>query len=161
MKRYNSLQEMIDDHAPSFVIEQTRALCESTGRDVAGMYDRGIGPAPHEPKIGENFEYWYGGTINIVEAVDDLKEITALGVGADGELCDTTLYNSAVSSDQAFYFPGREWAMWWLATNNNGGDSYFIPQSVIKAVPGNTIEESIKLTNDGKLVEENWVRDQD
>lgn len=151
MKKYNSLQEMLDDDAPAFVVDQVKALLKETSKEA----QRG---APHEPEVGENFEYWYGGTINIVETVDDLKTISGLSEAPDGNSDRyATLYEAASSADQAFYFPGREWAMWWLATNNNGGDSYFIPKPVIQAVPGNTIEGSIILTN-GTLVEENWVK---
>ena len=150
MKTYNSLQEMIDDSAPEFVIDQVKALLKGTEREVKST-------APHEPKVGVDFEYWYGGSINVVETIDDLKLISTLADSPDGDPNRyASLYESASTADQAFYFPGREWAMWWLATNNSGGNSYFIPKSVIKEVPGNTIEGSIILTN-GELVEEDWV----
>ncbi len=155
MKKYDSLQEMYDDLAPAFVIEQVEALIKGTTAEVEGVPK--ITRAPHEPEVGTNFEYWYGGSINIVETVEDLKEISVL---VDSEINPgeyATLYEAASTADQAFYFPGREWVMFWIATNNNGGPSYFIPKSVIQAVPGNTIEASIILTN-GSLVEENWVK---
>lgn len=160
MKKYDSLQEMIDDNAPEFVIEQVKGLIAGTTREVNRP---GYKKAPHEPEVGADFQYWYGGSINILETVEDLKQVVGLEESQlppeeqpEGSGGWATLYEMASHFDQAFYFPGREWAMIWMATNNNGGDSYFIPASAIKAAPFNNVEQSIILTH-GEIVEENWI----
>ena len=160
MKIYNSLKEMRDDNVPEQVLQQVTVLCENAEEDSAFSHlDR---------KPSDDFDWNFGGHIHIVETVDDLKKIAVTAVPSmlprDQQDPDaggwSTPLEGAWATDQAFYLPGREWAVIWTAWNDTGGPTYFIPKEVIQQTPNNTIEGIIILTNQGELKVDQWKRNQ-
>jgi hypothetical protein len=53
---------------------------------------------------------------------------------------------------------GQEWAVLWMATNNNGGTTYFIPMKVVDVCPDDNVRKCIIDTHGGIAYEE-WKRD--
>jgi len=83
---------------------------------------------------GESFfQYAFGGNVYVVETLEDLKEIHTLEPSPD-ETRWLSILEAASSFDQAVYLPGERWVMMWMATNNNGGPSFFIPRELADQV---------------------------
>jgi hypothetical protein len=99
------------------------------------------------------FEDDFGGDVFLIEKLEDLDQIDTLV--EDLNLSSSRWLNireSASSFDQAAYLPNRTWAILWMATNNNGGPSYFIPKAVVDQCPN--IETSMRLSSaDGQIEE--------
>lgn len=81
-------------------------------------------PVPNS--IDYDFLTEYGGSVFVVETVEDLKEVK--GLPTDGETA-TNLYETyKLDFDIAEYFKG--FALFALMNNNAGGPTYFIPKDV-------------------------------
>ena len=143
MKMYNNFDDMVKANVAEQILEEYRKLIANTNQLEDG-YD-----------ASKDFESDFGGKVCILETVDDLKLINTYLESDNAEACYATLYEKPVTFDQAFYLPGKEWAYLWLATNNSGGPTYFIPKAVVLSAPNNNVEKSIILTN-GELLVDSW-----
>ena len=89
----------------------------------------------------EDYSSDIGGDFYLCETVEDLKLITVCTINpATGAWY--TLYDKADSFDSAMKV--GVYIMLFLASNNAGGDVYFVPPDVYEKAPN--VEDSIKLT---------------
>lgn len=102
--------------------------------------------------LSGNFELDFGGDVYLVETLEDLDSIYTLVEDPVDDSRWLNIREAASTFDQAAYLHGREWAMLWMATNNNGGSSYFIPRTIVDQCPH--IEESMRLSSETGEVEE-------
>ena len=81
----------------------------------------------------EELDYWVGGSINICETEEDLKQVE----GCDFEWAEAhnntwpNVTDLPMSWDVCAYCadnPDTGWAVFVLCTNNAGGSSYYVPQ---------------------------------
>lgn len=91
--------------------------------EVKGMMAR----IPEEDEMLA-FNDFLGGRCKIAETLEDLKEIK------DYET-DQTILEGPLEFDNAFYLPSNQWVMLFDATNNAGGDFFFVPIELAKQVP--------------------------
>lgn len=69
----------------------------------------------------EDFEDALGGSFYVLETSEDLKEVHTCAMDGD-------LSNSSDAFDAAYIIEGGDYITLFLATNNAGGNSYFIPK---------------------------------
>ena len=95
----------------------------------------------------ENFEGDYGGKCYLVETDEDLRRIeTALWSYKPGDNRYLNLMETAAPFDSAEWVPGGAYVNIFLATNNAGGNTYFIPREI--AERNETVLESIAMTHE-------------
>jgi len=116
MKIYKNFAEMFeDDDAPEEVFLELRTVLS---QDEFGEYD----------VFANTFTTLLGGNVYIVEAYDDLKDVMGLSPLSGAHYI--SLLDGVPIFDCAFYLASEQWMMFMLATNNAGGNSYYVPRSV-------------------------------
>ena len=91
--------------------------------------------------VGEDFVATLGGSVFVLEDAGDLSGVPVLM--PDGSWSD--LSRAAGAFDAAHKVGSGEYYLFFLATNNAGGPTYFIPKAVVEASPETM--ESLKKTN--------------
>lgn len=86
----------------------------------------------------EELDFWVGGSINICETEEDLKQVQGCNFEWAEAHNDTwpNVTDLPMSWDICAYCdnnPDNGWALFVLCTNNAGGPSYYIPQRLWKA----------------------------
>lgn len=119
MKIYNSFKEMQD-----------------VSKEILNYYENLI----ENLDIGleDSFIDTLGGAVHVIESNEDLKEIVSFGHGQDDNLASSALvfdYCNWVSENYIYIF---------LATNNAGGPTYWIPKVI--AEKSNNVLESVRIT---------------
>jgi hypothetical protein len=140
VKVYRTMQEMGEDQTLPGFAPEVLAFQEAMSK---------------QSNLTGVFEADFGGDVFLIESLEDLDKIDTLV--EDLNLSSNRWLNireTASSFDQAAYLPGRAWAIMWMATNNNGGPTYFIPKAIVDQCPN--IEASMKLSSkDGQIEELN------
>lgn len=91
------------------------------------------------PMAATNFGWAFGGLFHIVELAEDLKEVQDTEMMLNNEAPDLT--ERAGNFDLCEYICDGEFVMIFLANNNAGGHTYFVPRELANKYP--TIAESI------------------
>lgn len=94
------------------------------------------------PLTKESFMLWYGGDVFVVETDEDLKEISTSI--ADSPERWKSVDEVADSFDQARWLPDESYVVLFMAWNDSGGPSYFVPKEIAERHP--TVLESIRLS---------------
>ena len=138
MKTYNTTLELLNavkaEECPIYplsdiykIIVDNPEIDKITLEDAAELFTR-------EEK---DLDYWVGGSINICETEEDLKQVQ----GCDFKWFEThntwpNVTDLPMSWDVCAYCgdnPDNGWAVFMLCTNNAGGPSFYIPQHLWKA----------------------------
>lgn len=150
MKVFSTMEALKE--APETVYAEMKALIDNMSSE--GDIDVGY-------ENDENFfSYMLGGDVYVVETVDDLKEIQVLkSIDADGNIVGwldksgiraANITEAAGDFDAAdFILPDNNFIALFMATNNSGGNVYYIPKEVFDQCPN--IVESVRLTHNGGL----------
>jgi len=102
-----------------------------------------------ENDVHNDFSDVLGGDVHLVEERDDLLKVEGTAK-FDGGLRTNPLV-SVPGYDSAHYLPSGRYAMLFLATNNAGGDAFFVPREVADQVPN--VRAAIEAENeDGQIV---------
>jgi hypothetical protein len=120
MLTFNSLKEL-----------EESAVAEEVILEVTQMLEKA------ELQQDINFSNDLGGFVCIVETHEDITEIE------NGEL-----WKNPISFDVAYILASKEWVFLFMATNNAGGHSYFIPMEIADLVPN--IKKSVIESNNGE-----------
>ena len=138
MKEFNYHYDLIEN-GPKEVVEYLKSI-------------NLLEPNPDyiDPNIPEtaSFEHQLGGKIYIIETYDDLKLIPTTVYEEDSEVelgGWKSIVESASQYDICEYTPDGTYVLIWLATNDSGGPSYFIPRAISDMC--SNIELSMKWTN--------------
>lgn len=95
----------------------------------------------------DDFEADFGGGCYLVETDEDLAEIETLSWSyRPGDNRYLNLSEIAAPFDVAEWIPSGEYVNIFLATNNAGGNTYFIPREI--AERNETVLESIAMTQE-------------
>ncbi len=139
MKVYRTMQEMGEDQTLPIFAPEVLAFQEAMSK---------------QSNLSGFFEADFGGDVFLVETLEDLDQIDTLEDDPANKARRLNIRETASTFDQAAYLPGRTWAIIWMATNNNGGNAYFIPKCVVEQCPN--IEIIMKLSSvDGRVEEMN------
>ena len=122
----NTLDELIKESPSSDLIQMTFKFFEENSEDE-----------------NDTIEDIFGGRFYLVETEDDLKEIKTAKYNKDTNdyyniLEIASEFDTAKTLDPKF-------VMFFLATNNGGGNSYLVPYDMVKKYP--TIYESLVRSN--------------
>jgi hypothetical protein len=143
---------MIDEKAPADVLQHVTKLATEAGLD------------DDEDVTTAEFDYVFGGDVNVVETLEDLKSISTVEdfhvptgqiiqmtfdqMEANGidtkDLRNANITETAASFDSAEWVADNKWVVLFLATNNAGGESFYIPKDIVDQCPN--IQKSIDMT---------------
>lgn len=137
MKIYHTLTEMeLDKNCPFLVLKEIKELvniCKEDNIEISNFDD---------------LIFVLGGTVNIIETEEDLKEIKTMNNHPkENRWLDIT--ENACNFDIAEYLEDKSFALLWNATNNAGGAVYYVPIGI--ADNCSNIVASIRLSNHGDL----------
>ena len=119
MKIFDSLKEMHERNAPKRIIDEFTAFVRLQSSDEEDF-----------KMFGSDFTTYFGGTLNIIETVSDLKGINLQHV-------DVAYYLSKGLDENP------EWAFLASITNNAGGNCYFVSlKGIYKSRPTKVALES-------------------
>lgn len=91
------------------------------------------------------FDASLGGDIFVVETIEDLQAIESHAVRG-GDLCIDKLSDTACVFDICEWVLDGKFLEIFIATNNSGGPTYYIPREIALASP--TVMQSIELTKE-------------
>lgn len=139
MKTYNTTLELLDavkaGECPVYpLIDIYRIIADDPEIDKITLEDAAELFAHEEDQL----DYWVGGSINICETEEDLKQIE----GCDIEWAEAhnntwpNVTDLPMAWDACAYCednPDSGWAVFVLCTNDAGGSSYYVPQHLWEA----------------------------
>lgn len=141
MKTYNSLSSMQTDPA----------VPESVYNFMDNVVNGTKEYTEEEDEVAKDFNLYLGGQVKLVESFEDLKLVPTIEeskLDKQLQLPDlqgwASILETASSYDLAEKLPEGDFIVMFIATNNAGGDSYFIPTDIADQCPN--IELSIKIT---------------
>jgi len=94
----------------------------------------------------ELFMDYYGGDFNVVETVDDLKDIMTTHLIEDPEPRWANILEEADSFDLCRWLPDGKWVEIMMCTTDTGGATYFVPRDLALQVPN--VISSIELSKE-------------
>ena len=157
MLRLNTMKA-VREQAPEVVWLETKNFVDQTIAEMGQKEFFEEFPNPDEAE--DLLSYLMGGDVMLIETEEDLKQIDVLrGVDANGnfiELLDQNAVRSAnvaeasCGFDAAHYLVTEDFAVLFTATNDAGGDVYYIPRAIADKYP--TVEASIKESNEGGIM---------
>jgi hypothetical protein len=139
MKTYNTTFELLNavkaEECPVYPLSDIyQIIADNPEIDTITLEDAAKLFADKEDQL----DYWLGGSINICETEEDLKQIE----GCDFEWAEAhnntwpNVTDLPMSWDICTYWgntPDSGWAVFMLCTNNAGGPSYYVPQHLWEA----------------------------
>ena len=122
MKTYNSLKALMADWAFTPVGDHMQNVAELVGQS--------LGEA-----MGDSIPDYCGGPVSVVESLDDLKYIDVLVADSESLTGWSNLSKDSCAFDSASLLtpadPAQEaYYVFFLANNNNGGPSWYIPKRI-------------------------------
>jgi hypothetical protein len=94
----------------------------------------------------ELFMDYYGGYLNIVETIEDLKEIPTTHLVEDPEPRWANILEEADSYDLCRWLEDGRWVEIMMCTTDAGGATYFVPREIALQVPN--VISSIELSKE-------------
>jgi hypothetical protein len=113
-------------------------------------------PFEDDPRV---FQYYFGGDVYVAECLEDLKQIDTLDTicpkGLVYDSLEGSRWANLLESAGAVFDIAEcvgDFYRFWLATNNSGGNTYYVP----KSFACDSLSASVRLTNGGLLLEVPW-----
>jgi hypothetical protein len=134
MKTYNTTLELLNavkaEECPVYPLSDVyQIIADDPEIDTITLEDAAKLFADKEDQL----DYWLGGSINICETEEDLKQVEGCDLEWAQAHNDTwpNVTDLPMSWDVCAYCgdnPDNGWAVFVLCTNNAGGSSYYVPQ---------------------------------
>ena len=102
--------------------------------DVSAVMHSGIGSEIYARET-ENFCTVFGGSVYVIETLDDLSMIHTYFESEINSGEWASLLEAHSAFDDAFVFESGDFIMLWNINNNDGGPTYYIPRSVFSQCP--------------------------
>ena len=128
-----TIDEICDKLDPVVAVDILRAILSVVAESPE--YAKDISPI--------NYDFLFGGTPQVVETYEDLKQIDVLVENPNGRWCNIT---EAVSDLDCAEQLTPEWMFFLLCTNNSGGIGYYVPSHLALSCPN--LLKVIKLHED-------------
>jgi hypothetical protein len=143
MIKLNSVKDIENSNIPGEIAFHLGILTANTITDN-----------PLDINVLNDFESTYGGHIFVVETLEDLdavltNEESELPKGEQSESSGgwATIREKPGHFDIAQYLPSYRYALFWMATNDSGGPSFYIPMRLADECPN--LIKSISMSADG------------
>lgn len=133
MKIFRTYQEL-KKGAPRQIFEDIDSIVRS---GMTTEYDRDI--------LNIDFEYYFGGNVNLIETYEELGQISTTKVSVGDRNAWATILETADAFDDCRYIGDGSFVVIFMATTDSGGDTYYIPREI--ADKCHNVALSVKMTD--------------
>jgi hypothetical protein len=139
MKIFETFTEVYEK-APVEIISHVKALIDIPDSFLSV-------PESNHPKANPNMriEDWWGGSLCLIESVEDLKYIETTTEDPHDENRWLSLGEAPGYFDSIVWLHDRSYLVIWYACNNSGGPSFYIPRHIAVVHPH--ILKSMEINN--------------